>query len=115
MRVLITGGRDYADFWRLAKVLDGMHLEQPISCLIEGGATGADRLANGWAKRRGIPLETFTADWDLHGKAAGPIRNRRMLAEGKPDLVIAFPGGAGTADMVKQARKSGVHVREIIE
>lgn len=46
-----------------------------------------------------------------NGKAAGPIRNQRMLDEGKPDLVVAFPGGRGTADMVRRAKAAGVPVR----
>jgi UDP-N-acetylmuramoylalanine-D-glutamate ligase len=60
-----------------------------------------------------IPVETYEADWDTHGKAAGPIRNKRMLDEGKPDLVVAFPGGRGTANMISQARKAGVEVIEV--
>ena len=55
----------------------------------------------------------YPANWKKHGRAAGPIRNKQMLEEAKPDLVIAFPGGAGTANMVKQAREAGVKV-EII-
>lgn len=114
-RVLVCGGRDYADYWTVFEVLDGQHRREPIEHVIEGGALGADRFARHWAQARDIPFTTFAADWTTHGKAAGPIRNRRMLAEGKPDLVIAFPGGAGTADVVKQARKAGVTVLEIVE
>jgi hypothetical protein len=50
------------------------------------------------------------ADWNTHGRAAGPIRNQRMLDEVKPELVVAFPGGRGTADMVRRAREAGVNV-----
>ncbi len=57
--------------------------------------------------------EVYEADWHEHGRAAGPIRNARMIAEGRPDLVIAFPGGRGTADMVSRARKAGIEVREV--
>lgn len=49
----------------------------------------------------------------LEGKAAGPIRNQRMLDDGKPDRVLAFPGGRGTANMVKLAKAAGVPVHEI--
>jgi hypothetical protein len=52
------------------------------------------------------------ADWSI-GRKAGPIRNQRMLDEHAPDLVVAFPGGRGTADMVRRARKSGVEVAKI--
>ena len=53
------------------------------------------------------------ADWAKHGRKAGPIRNQRMIDEGRPDLVVAFPGGTGTADMVERARVAGIRVIEI--
>ena len=116
-RVLVCGPRDWTDYWTVAEVLSGQHAADPFSCLIEGGALGVDRFARRWATDRGVPVETFEADW-THGKAAGPIRNRRMLAEGKPDRCIAFiadPPTRGTANMVRQAREAGVPVREIVE
>lgn len=60
----------------------------------------------------GFWVEDFPADWERNGRAAGPIRNRQML-DGKPDLVIAFPGGKGTADMVAEAKRRGIAVREV--
>ena len=48
-------------------------------------------------------------------RGAGPERNARMLAEGRPDLVVAFPGGTGTADMVRRAKAAGVRVVEVVE
>ncbi len=116
MRVLVCGGRNYSDFSRLCAVLDKLNDEAGVDVVIEGGAPGADRLAREWARivaRPGADVETFEADWENQGTFAGPARNRRMLTEGKPDLVIAFPGGSGTANMVKQARKAGVEVVEI--
>lgn len=112
MRVLVCGGRDYHDKARVFVVLDKLHAEVGIDRIIEGGAKGADTWAAQWGGSRGI-LETYHADWENHGSFAGPMRNTRMLNEGRPDLVIAFPGGRGTANMVKQARKSGVQVIEI--
>lgn len=108
MRVLVCGGRDYTNGRRLRFFLD--MLEEPISVLIEGGARGADRLAKEWAEDRQVPVETYPADWDRHGRSAGYIRNQQMLKEGKPDLVVAFPGGRGTANMVALAQKAGVRV-----
>jgi len=62
-------------------------------------------------RRTTDPLEqTFDAEWHRHGKRAGPIRNQRMLEEGQPDLIVAFPGGHGTADMVRRARQAGIEV-----
>lgn len=112
-RVLVCGGRDYADIGRVGAVLGKYHRDAGIDVLVEGGAHGADRLARQWAQSLGISIETYEADWESHGTFAGPMRNRRMLVEGRPDLVIAFPGGKGTRNMMKQARDSGVEVVEI--
>jgi hypothetical protein len=81
--------------------------------LIHGGARGADRLADRFAKAHGWHVDEYLADWKTHGKRAGPIRNQRMLDEGRPQLVVAFPGGRGTADMVDRARAAGVSVRVV--
>lgn len=114
MKVLVCGGRDYADGAAVDMWLGHMHGNRAFSLLIEGGARGADTLARQFAGRSGIPVQTFPADWKKHGKAAGAIRNRQMLAEGAPDLVVAFPGGRGTADMVRQARAAGLSVVEVV-
>lgn len=109
VRVLVTGGRDYSDKEYLFYVLDRWHAERGIECIIEGGATGADALAGLWANERGIPLMTFPAQWEL-GKKAGMLRNMKMLIEGKPHVVIAFPGDSGTENMMAIAEKDGVPV-----
>lgn len=110
--MLVCGGRDFFDNATIARVLDSV--SPPIRVLINGGAPGADRGAWLWSKRKAdVRREMYLADWGLHGRAAGPIRNQRMIDEGKPDLVVAFPGGRGTADMVRRARAAGIPVREI--
>lgn len=112
-RVLVCGGRRFDD--------EGMFLSAMNQALIavwdqitviHGAASGADSLADKWARLLGWPVLEFPADWQAHGKAAGPIRNQRMLDEGRPDLVVAFPGGRGTADMVRRAKAAGVEVIE---
>ncbi len=112
MRVLVCGGRHWEDGRAVLDALDAIHAATPIVAIIEGGGTGADDYAEEWAALRGVTCETFEADWKAHGRAAGPIRNRRMLVDGRPDLVLAFPGGRGTADMVRQASAAGVRVVE---
>ena len=69
-----------------------------------GRGAGASR-----ESRMGFPQ----GEWDELGKKAGPLRNQRMLEEGKPELVVAFPGGGGTKDMVRRAVKAGVSVHEV--
>jgi hypothetical protein len=113
-RVLVCGGRDFYDVSLVNRTLNAGHARSPVGVLIHGGARGADRLAGAWAEARGIPVEVFPvlpADWERLGPKAGPLRNARMLDEGRPDVVVAFPGGAGTADMVEQAKARGFNVR----
>lgn len=113
MKVLVCGGRDYKDDKRVRDVLDAGVDGEPITEIAEGGAHGADEHAEEWAAMRDIPCKTFNADWLKHGKAAGPIRNAEMLEKFIPDAVIAFPGGAGTADMITKAKAAGVRVIEV--
>ena len=110
MRVLVCGGRDFDDALTLELWLEEVHIERGITLLIEGGARGADYMARKFAEGRGIPVKTFQADWKRHGKAAGAIRNKQMLDDGSPNLVVAFDGGRGTANMVQQAQAAGIEV-----
>jgi hypothetical protein len=115
LRVLVCGGRDYpADaVWHYLEHYAPAELGANIAVLIHGGATGADQAAAEWGARAasdGVKTIEFKANWRKYGKSAGPFRNQRMLAEGKPDAVIAFAGGRGTADMVARAEACGVRV-----
>lgn len=110
--VLVCGGRDYTDWDTVWGVLDDhVHREDII---VQGGAKGADALAVQWARESGVPSAEVLADWEAFGKSAGAIRNSWMLRL-KPDKVIAFPGGKGTANMIKLAKEAGVEVIEVGE
>lgn len=113
MIILVCGGRDFTDRDVLFKVLDHISKSFRIDLIVHGAARGADRLAGQWAETRGIPSEPMAANWIEHGRRAGPIRNQAMLDKFKPDMVVAFPGGTGTADMIRRSRKSGVPVTSI--
>ena len=110
MKVLICGGRDFNNFAHVKKVMDEIHSKTPVELVISGKARGADALGEQWAKEKNIPVDPYPANWNDHGKAAGPIRNQQMLNEGRPDLVVAFPGGNGTRDMINRAKKANVRV-----
>lgn len=113
MRVLVCGGRDYEDVVTVYRALDmENHLQGGFDILMQGGATGADEIARQWADEAGVQKVTFHYQRKA-GKAGGPLRNAAMLQFGQPDLVIAFPGGKGTADMVARARAAYVPIREI--
>jgi hypothetical protein len=90
--------------------LERVSRDAGIDMLIHGCCSGADAMGREWADGSGVKTKPFPPEWVLYGPAAGPIRNQRMLDEGKPDLVVAFPGGRGTADMVRRARAAGVEV-----
>ena len=111
MRVLVCGGRNYNNDHYVFQVLDA--LDPRPSLIISGGAKGADSIAIDYAVKRGILYHVYKADWDKHGRAAGPIRNRQMIDEGRPDLVIAFRGHLGTEDMCRCAIRAGVELRRV--
>lgn len=114
MRVLITGGRDYKNRQRFNRYLDQFHWKNTIDLIIHGDCpTGADTLANDWATVNRVDCLPIAADWKKHGKSAGPIRNRLLVDEGHPDVVIAFPGNTGTRDMITYARTKNIHIIEV--
>lgn len=116
MRVLVCGGRDYSDAAFVAVVLGqwlSAHRDLVIGCGYDPNSPrfqGADQLAYEWAAEHDVPRHAYAADWGKYGRAAGPIRNIRQLAEFEPRHVVSFPGGRGTADMCERARARGVFV-----
>lgn len=106
-RLLVCGGRDFNDRRALFAWLDSWHAIREVTLLMHGAQRGADMLADEWARSRGIPVQPFHANWKLLGNRAGSARNARMLREGRPDAVLAFPGGPGTRDMVRKALAAG--------
>lgn len=120
MRVLVCGSRTFTDRKIVRLILNGLD----PTCVIEGGARGVDAMAAEWVTFFGpepgpvIVHEQYPAKWDLHGKAAGPIRNAQMLSEGKPDIVVAFTDkpleeSRGTYDMCGRARSAEIPVYHV--
>ena len=113
LTVIVCGGRD---FWKPEVVNATLSALQaargPFYAVIHGNAAGADRLGGIWARQNNVREWPVPAEWRKHGHAAGPIRNKNMLGM-SPDLVVAFPGGKGTRNMVKQARAAAVEVIEV--
>jgi hypothetical protein len=113
IRVIVCGGRAFMDRKLVIDTLDRLHAERKIGFLFHGNAAGADTFANQWALMHNeVHLAPCPAKWSDYGSRAGPIRNKQMLGQGI-DLVVAFPGGKGTAHMVNISRKAGVEVMEI--
>lgn len=115
MRVLVCGGRAYFNRDLIWSVLDHEHLTRKFSVVITGGADGADRLAKAWAESKGLPHIEMAANWRYYGRKGGPIRNSWMIRLAMPDLVIAFPGDTGTADMLDKARLAGIEPKVITD
>lgn len=112
MRVVVCGSRTWKDQKRIAERLREL---PPLSEIITGAADGADYLADIVARHLFMNRVIFPANWKGQGKAAGPLRNRRML-DMEPDLVIAFrANGAsrGTDDMVRECERRGIPVEVI--
>lgn len=105
IRVLVCGGRYYCDEDVFNATMKHLHGKgKRITVIIQGECPngGADKLAKQWAEAHGIKCLGFPADWKRFGKAAGPIRNQQMIEHGQPDMCVAFPGHAGTADMIRR-------------
>ena len=102
MKLIIAGGRTY----RLTqKDLDALN-QLDISEVISGGASGADASGESYAHFEGLPVKRFPADWQTHGRSAGPIRNKQMAEYA--DAVALFPGGKGTESMYREAKSAGI-------
>jgi hypothetical protein len=108
--ILVTGGRDYADYAHVKRVLDE---ERPM-VVVQGECPygGADQLAAKWCEETGTPCIGMRAPWKRFKRGAGPIRNGWMLDFLPIYKVIAFPGGDGTANCIQQAEAREVLVRD---
>lgn len=110
--VLVCGSHTSGSRRIVFDYLDRLHAQKPIALLVEGGAKIIDSYAYDWAQSRGVTTLTVVADWWVDGLEAGPLRNTEMLLE-RPDLVVAFPGGPGTRNMMRQAKLAGVEVLDV--
>ena len=109
MRLLISGDRNWKNKPLIKDTITYLFPE----IVIQGGAPGADKIASTEAKNLGIEVLEFKAEWDRYGKGAGPIRNQKMIDEGKPDLIVAFHDditkSSGTADMLIKAAENNIY------
>lgn len=111
-KVIIAGCRDFTDYELLREKCDyhlqNLRLEDIV--IVSGHASGADSLGERYAQERGFQLETYPADWQAHGRAAGPIRNAKMA--NVAHALIAFWDGKsrGTKNMIETARKYNLKV-----
>lgn len=126
MRAVTTGGRESLEHELIFAALDDFVRKHELTEVAHGGQKmwmpltqrwrGADYWVDQWANDRGVPCQEFPVseeEWRRLARAAGPVRNRRMIDTFQPDAVIAFPGGAGTADCVTYATERGYKVFQV--
>ena len=113
MKILVCGGRDYNNQFYVFYILNKLDKQHNITCVIDGKATGADTLANKWARLKNKQFKRFPSDWKRYGNKAGHIRNKQMLDE-NPDIqmVVAFQGGRGTQDMLNQSVQRDIKIKD---
>jgi hypothetical protein len=113
MRVIVAGCRDWTDAWFVGRAI--VNFPWPIGEIVSGGARGADKLGERWAKENDVPLKVFPAEWSIYGKQAGFVRNAQMADYA--DGLIAFWDGKsrGTKDMIERATSSGLRLAVYIE
>ncbi len=112
MKVVISGGRNIEDYQLLVQAVKESGFT--ITCIVHGDATGADRLGKRYAVEYGIPQEVFPADWNKHGKAAGPIRNSEMINHVKDEqagFISLWDGKSrGSWDCIRKAYEAGLSI-----
>jgi hypothetical protein len=108
MRVIIAGSRDINDIDLLVSCIEESGLD--VSRVISGCAPGMDQLGITWALCNNVPVDRFPADWNKHGKAAGPIRNQEMADNADALIAIRKDNSRGTTDMINRARSKGLKV-----
>jgi hypothetical protein len=114
MRVLICGDRNWTDRRRIGWYLNTL----PVgSVVIHGNAPGVDRIAAELARELGFEVIAFPAQWWRYGRAAGPLRNKQMIDEGRPDKVAYahddLDASTDTRGIVDQAHSAGIPVERI--
>lgn len=108
MKTIIAGGRDYHNYDTLLEAIAECNWQ--ITEVVSGGAKGVDALGEAYAVDKNLPLHIYAADWETHGRAAGPIRNRKM-AENAVALIALWDGRSkGTKNMIETATKKGLLV-----
>lgn len=122
MRILVTGSRDWKDIERLQSALlaeivnHTLEYDEPVIVVHGDCPTGADAMAHRFAKV--VPIctpEPHPADWQKHGRSAGPIRNRHMVGLGA-DVCLAFirGGSAGATGCANMAEVAGIPTKRYL-
>lgn len=114
MKTIIAGSRSIPDpYHRIAQAIKDSGFE--ITEVVSGTCRGVDLNGELYAKCNNLPVKRFPADWEKHGKSAGPIRNCEMAKYAEALIAIWDGKSSGTKDMIDKAKFRGlkVHVHEV--
>jgi predicted Rossmann fold nucleotide-binding protein DprA/Smf involved in DNA uptake len=108
MSLSVVGTRTFDDYELLKKTLSNLDIIDSVKEIISGGAKGADKLAEVYAEENNLNIRIFLPDWEKHGRAAGPIRNRQIIQNS--DYIVAFwdgksPGTKSSINIAKELNK----------
>lgn len=125
-RLIIAGSRSFNDYQLLRTTADALLANKTDVEIVSGRCDrgvhtfttdegikvfGADGLGERYSKEKGYSVKPFPADWETHGRKAGPLRNKEMSRYGQ--ALLAFWDGAsrGAANMIELAKAAGLAVR----
>jgi hypothetical protein len=108
VRTIIAGSRALTDPTLVEAAVKASGFT--VTTVISGTAKGIDKLGEQWAEAQGLPVERHPANWDLHGKVAGRIRNREMIDVAEALIAIWDSVSRGTEDCISEARRRGLKV-----
>lgn len=115
MKLIICGSRDIVpDYATVTELIDAATNGVVPKLIISGGCRGVDAVGEEWAHDHDVPLRVYQAQWDAHGKKAGPLRNAAMVAEADAVVAICYPDSRGTMDCVRRAQAKGIPVAMLV-
>lgn len=118
MRLIIAGTRDMpctiGTVRRMGEVVHEFADGSPVTAVLCGECRGVDQVGKAWARLAGIPVESFPADWERHGRAAGPKRNEEMAKSADALIVIRYPRSRGSRSMLELAKRHGLAIKDIV-
>lgn len=113
MRLILAMGRRLSDAALIHSALDAVWSRHAIEVVIHGGHPGPGAVAEDWARAHDVHVVRYPANWKLHGRRAESARNAFMLADSRPDALLALPGGEETRKLVESADSAGTPIIRI--
>jgi predicted Rossmann fold nucleotide-binding protein DprA/Smf involved in DNA uptake len=110
MKIAIVGSREYPDWKQVIDYVQSLPLD---TIVVSGGARGVDRIAEQVARKRGMTVQIFHAEWDKYGKSAGMIRNQFIVDYADSVVAFLYQNSSGTMNTIERAKRAGKPVTVI--